>query len=585
MSVYVGLDLTTARARIVETEGSGKKLKVTKFVSADVAEPGKPPSSAFVDEAFAERLRAVFKEHDFATDPIGMSWDASLTTFRDLDLPFTGLEQLRKVIKYEAESHLHNCDIEDVVVSFYKLSETPDKSHLMLMAARKDHLLNRIETLQEIGVDPMMIDLDGLAMFNALAALEYTKEHETFAVLDCGRRTTNLLVVHKGRLVLTRAIRMGSEHIAARLAHDLADSGGAEKAQALLKNPDPTQDDLLVPARQDRADVEKVPSELERDMAMSRIGDFYSKMQKEVRRTLATSRTDWKLDAIYVTGPGSLMPGFAEEAAKSFLSEAPVKKLDVLSRVQHEIPAAEVAIAEAEIVTALGMAYKVAGFDETAVDFRQEEARYAKKFDQIKEPLVYFCSFLLFFVLILNLYDVKKLSVVQPFLVNKPSSHVAQIHTQVSKIFQEAMTAAKWSKPLQEPSARSIDQMQRLMDSQRLALMGELGRGGTIPRMPSAFDMLRQTFDAIKPKMGSIEKLVITQIKVGVRTQPQRTVEISGFVPALAGVEDLIEALAAIPEVGGAANIDRPKTTAQANGIQFQGLKVKFPKPQSKGEY
>ncbi|MBK6939481.1 MAG: pilus assembly protein PilM [Planctomycetes bacterium] len=584
MSVYVGLDLTTARARIVETEGSGKKLKVTKFVSADVTEPGKPPSSAFVDEAFAERLRAVLKEHDFATDPVGMSWDASLTTFRDLDLPFTGMEQLRKVIKYEAESHLHNCDIEDVVVSFYKLSETPDKSHLMLMAARKDHLLNRIETLQTIGVDPMMVDLDALAMFNTLAALEYTKEHETFAVLDCGRRATNVLVVHKGRMVLTRAIRMGSEHVAARLAHDLADSGGVEKAQALLQNPDSNRDDLLVPARTDRGDLEKAPSELERDLALSRIGDFYGKMQKEVRRTLATSRTDWKLDAIYVTGPGSLMPGFAEEAAKAFLSEAPVKKLDILARVQHEIPAAEAAVAESEMATALGLAFKIAGFDETAVDFRQEEARYAKKFDQVKEPLVYFCSFLLFFVLILNLYDIKKLSVVQPFLVNKQNSHIAQIHTYVSKKFQEAMTAAKWTKPLQEPSAKSIDVMQRTMDQQMKALMGELGRGGTIPRMPSAFDMLRQTFDAIKPKMGSIQKLVITQIKVGVRTQPQRTVEISGYVPAQSGVDDLMEALAAIPEIG-PANVERPKTTAQASGIQFQGLKVKFPKPKQAGEY
>ena len=102
--------------------------------------------------------------------------------------------------------------------------------------------------------------------------------------------------------------------------------------------------------------------------------------------------------------------------------------------------------------------------------------------------------------------------------------------------------------------------------------------------MPSAFDMLRQTFDAIKPKMGSIQKLVITQIKVGVRTQPQRTVEISGYVPAQSGVDDLMEALAAIPEVG-IANVERPKTTAQASGIQFQGLKVKFPKPKQDGEY
>jgi len=85
-------------------------------------------------------------------EPVAMSWDSALTVFREMDLPFTSQEQIRKVIKYEAESHLLNCDIDDVVVCFYKLREEREKSHVMVMAARKDLLLNRFEVLSRAGV-------------------------------------------------------------------------------------------------------------------------------------------------------------------------------------------------------------------------------------------------------------------------------------------------------------------------------------------------------------------------------------------------------------------------------------------------
>ena len=55
---------------------------------------------------------------------------ASRAVIREITLPFTDLEQIKKVVKFEAESHLHEIPIEDVVVAFHKISESGGKSRV-----------------------------------------------------------------------------------------------------------------------------------------------------------------------------------------------------------------------------------------------------------------------------------------------------------------------------------------------------------------------------------------------------------------------------------------------------------------------
>ena len=129
MASFVGLDLSSNQARILEAEGTAKKLKIKNFASVDlVASEATGPAAAFMDKETAEQIGKAFSKNKFSREPIAMSWDSDHTIFREMTLPFLGEEQIRKVIKYEAESHLLNCDIDDVVVSFYKLREEKEKA-------------------------------------------------------------------------------------------------------------------------------------------------------------------------------------------------------------------------------------------------------------------------------------------------------------------------------------------------------------------------------------------------------------------------------------------------------------------------
>lgn len=587
MASYVGLDLTSQQARILEAEGTAKKLKIKNFVTVDLRPPEAGPSSAFMDKEAGELVAKGFSKNKIAREPLAMSWDSDHTIFRELTLPFIGEEQIRKVIKYEAESHLLNCDIDDVVVSFYKLREDKEKekSHLLAMAARKDHLLNRFEVLQRGGLDPMVVDLDVMASFNALSATGFTKKHAAFLVLDCGRRTTNLLVIVDGRLVSGRAIRLGSDSVLRRLAGDIGAKPGelGDDPTRLLEDPSAArEDDLLVPARSEegaeRSELSKSPAELTHDLAVQEAEGFFLRLSKEVRRSLVTSKITAEVEAIYVTGPGSLMPGFADGVAAQLPFEAPIERLRLLESVEHPFKGEEAERVEAEMLTALGLAYKIAGHDDTGVDFRQEEARYARRFDQIKEPLLYLAAFLVFLVLLVNLFDIRKLSVRKPFLIQEQYADLTRIYDAAKERYIRAMGSdAKIPEKYQKASVAALGFIQRNMLNYMDGLKAELGRGGTIPEQASAFKAWKDTFDAIDPAMDSIGKLFLRQVTISIGNQRRPYIQLSGIVRDATAFSNLLDALRTIPGID--------KTGIETGGVDDRGdrgyffgnLKVHYP--------
>lgn len=582
MANYVGVELGSAQVRVLEAEGSAKKLKVKKFATAELRAPGVAAASAFLEKEAGQKVDDAFSKAKISREPVAMSWDSEHTIFRELDLPFTSADQIQKVIKYEAESHLLNLDIDDVVVSFYKLAEERDKSHLMVMAARKDLIRNRLDAISQAGVDPLVIDLDVMAAFNALSATGYTERHKSFMVLDCGRRTTNLLLIVGGRMIAGRAIRMGSDALTSRIAEDLEAEPAAIAGSAknlLTTEKDARKDDLVVPARSledgDKPETAKLPAELAHDLAVQRADDFHRKLSREVKRTLITTKIPEPIEVVYVTGAASLLPGFAEGMARQLGIEAPLQPLDLLAHVDSALPAAESQATEAEMLTALGLAFKLAGHDATGIDFRQEDLRYARRFDQIREPLVYLCGLLLFFVVLLNLYDVRKVSLKKPFLFGTKDADMTRIVDAAMLRYQAAVgKEATLPAQFQTPSLRSLEYVKQQLNGRIQAMKGELGRGGAIPELPSAFDMWRQTFDAIQAKMGTIGKLIVYSFHSRVRGEKEPFVELTGLTPNASAYSDLIQALKQINGV----SIKEGQTEDQGdNGYKFTRLTVVFP--------
>lgn len=576
MAKVLGIEFGSRRVRLLHADGSAKRPRIRRFETFELRTAEEASSSNFLTKEQQKALERKISQGRYPREPAAMAWSSDFTVFREIDVPFASDDQIRKVLKFEAESHLLNCDIEDVVVSHYALRKERDRSHLMVMAVRKDLLLDRLEALQRAGVDPLFVDLDFMSVFNAVIGLGYGDEHENFMILDCGRRTTNLLLVSNKRLISGRAIRLGVDSVVREVSGDLgADVPQIEAEQRRLLEDGSRGDLVTAGAPEEKQESEKTALELAQGLALDRVEGFYGRLTREVRRTLAVATLPETIEVLYVTGPGSLLPEFAERVAAGLGVEAPVERLSVLERVDSDLDEEQARSFESEGLASLGLAYKLLGRDVTGVDFRQEECRYARKFDQIKEPLLYLCGFLLFLVLLQNLVDVRRLSVKEPFLIKKRSADIARIHTAGVEQFRAALGKdAVLPEKYAEPSKASLNWIRARMQQQVDELKSQLGRGGKIPEMPSALIMWRDCFDAIQKRMDAIGKLFLDDLRIEVRQQRQPYIELSGKVTSLASLDQLRSALNEIP---GIEKVERGSSKSVGDLVQFDGVKVVYP--------
>tara|TARA_B110000196_G_C20916417_1_gene553090 strand:- start:176 stop:799 length:624 start_codon:yes stop_codon:yes gene_type:complete len=91
---------------------------------------------------------------------------------------------------------------------------------VLLVAAKRELLDNKIGLLQDAGVEPIVIDTDAFALHNAFE-YNYPDAQDGIVVLvNVGHETTNVSILENGVLILTRHIPFGSRKIREDLQRD-----------------------------------------------------------------------------------------------------------------------------------------------------------------------------------------------------------------------------------------------------------------------------------------------------------------------------------------------------------------------------
>ena len=133
MAKAIGLDVGSRSAKIVEIDGGPKKFKITHFAECELSEA----ASAEGPEAIAQELAEFLSTQKIFRDGVTTCIPANAVTIREITVPFKIEDQLRKVVKFEAEAHLHGTVIEDVVIDFMPIGETEEGTRLVIFAAPK----------------------------------------------------------------------------------------------------------------------------------------------------------------------------------------------------------------------------------------------------------------------------------------------------------------------------------------------------------------------------------------------------------------------------------------------------------------
>ena len=357
MAKVTGIDIGSTSIKLVEIDGSNRKWRVQRVVSyprsvPQEAEDDSPPPSE--RELLLTDLKAAWHDSGATRDRAMLAVSASQCILRTMSLPFRGRDEIRKVLKFEAEGHIHSHSIEDVVVDALTVEERKDGTEMFLVACPKEQLGEDIKLIQKTGCDPEWADLgaallvsaaDELGVFAAPVAVEGESsapeddsgEAPVDLVIDLGASSVQLIVVRGGQLATVRCLRWGlSRYIT-------IDSSG-----------EPRQ-----------------------DMAQSK--EIAGRILREAQRFLSGLGLDTGARRIFVSGGGARWPGLPEAIASA--AGTTVEILDLLARASStEGEGGDCDIALAAAVAGLNSSRRT-------FNFRQEELAFRPKFDRLKLPL------------------------------------------------------------------------------------------------------------------------------------------------------------------------------------------------------
>ncbi|MCB9883945.1 MAG: pilus assembly protein PilM [Planctomycetes bacterium] len=405
----VGIDPGEDTAKVVELDGTYRKTRLLRVHVAPVAVP------ASDIQGRADAVAAIARE---AIDT-GMKGEPLLghpcreAVLRVLDLPFKGHEQIRKVVKAEAEGEIHGYVVDDMVVDFHEIGEgTAGGTRLLVAAVPKAGLRAQLDALAGNSIEPEHIDLDTMALWRAAHwAGAFAAEDEAApvpmgasvvtAVVEIGARSVKVLLVEGENLVDMRVIRVGDATVGDGLAnrHGIDPSRGHELALEVLRSgrdvefaleeelPDAVDDEEGAAAEAVAAPTMRqvVISHAETEAAHTA---YLQRLARELVRYLTSVTKAATIRAVWTTGMGCRAPGVTEMLNEVFGVEA--RELDVLANLQHDLEPEEVEALGPHLATAIGLALTKLGGPE-GFDLRQEDLVVQRGFERIKFPLAILC--------------------------------------------------------------------------------------------------------------------------------------------------------------------------------------------------
>jgi len=290
----IGLDVGSGFVKVVEVDHSGDQPEVIRVAMRpllpDAIVEGEIMDYGLVSDAIAGLCQEMgYKGRDVVTAVGGHD-----VIIKKIEMDRMKEADAREVIRWEAEQHVP-FDIKSVELDFQILNPNEEglRMEVLLVAAKRELVDNKVSLLVDAGLSPAVIDVDAFALHNAFEHNYPAAMEGIVALVNIGHETTNVNILEDGVPILTRDIPFGSR----RVREDLQRERGltAEQAEDVVQGRD-RSDDLA-------SFVESSSDEVA--VGIERASAF-----------LMTRQSGEGLGQIFVSGGGSRIPGMVEALAQ-----------------------------------------------------------------------------------------------------------------------------------------------------------------------------------------------------------------------------------------------------------------------------
>jgi type IV pilus assembly protein PilM len=238
-TLTVGIDIGTSSVKAVALKRAGHGFALKAVGQADIRRaefhPDETPQA--LAEAVLRALERVSRDGSFSRKPCAFSVCGPRVAPRLFKFPYIPPKEVDAAIRFEAENIIP-FDLSQAALDFVVFGESEEDGKAMLeglvVAVQKEEIDKRYVQLKSAGFEPVVLDIDTLALANAYVNTEDVGDNETVALLNIGARFTNLTIMHGPDRAYVRDIATAGDMV----SRAISEIYGLDLAQAEKRKKD-----------------------------------------------------------------------------------------------------------------------------------------------------------------------------------------------------------------------------------------------------------------------------------------------------------------------------------------------------------
>jgi type IV pilus assembly protein PilM len=216
----VGLDIGSSSIKSVELKHSKQDYELVSFGLEPLAQDTVVDGAIMDAPLVAGAIGTIFDRQEIKTRSVATAVSGHSVIVKRVNLPVMTDEELYDRIQSEASQHIP-FDISDVNLDYQLLDSQESQMDVLLVAVKKDKILNHTNVLAQAGKTPTVVDIDAFALQNCYEVNYDPDPNQTVALLNIGASVMNINIVRGGAPLFTRDVSVGGNQYTDALQKEL----------------------------------------------------------------------------------------------------------------------------------------------------------------------------------------------------------------------------------------------------------------------------------------------------------------------------------------------------------------------------
>ena len=217
----VGLDIGSSSIKAVELKNGRQGYELVSYGIEPLAQDTVVDGAIMDAPLVAAGISNIFERQKIKNKNVATSVSGhSVIVKPRVPLPLMSEEELYDRIQTEASQHIP-FDIADVNLSYQHLDSVDSQMEVLLVAVKKDKILNHTNVLAQAGKTPSVVDIDAFALQNCFEYNYDPDPAQTSALLNVGASVMNINIIRGGIPLFTRDVSVGGNQYTDALQKEL----------------------------------------------------------------------------------------------------------------------------------------------------------------------------------------------------------------------------------------------------------------------------------------------------------------------------------------------------------------------------